>query len=793
MIWNYLKTALRSLRRQKLFTMINLLGLATGIAGFALFALTAGVKLNADRFHRHAERIQAVVQVAPDEDKEFAHSAFIPAPLLTALRTEISGIEDSLLVRPAGRVTISRGREPFYEDGALFVDANFLEFFTFALKAGDPRTALTDPHSVVISEELAAKYFGQQDAIGQELVLNNQTQLTVSAVVRRLPRTSSISFSMLIPLAAVPHAVDSRNNWQEAKYSGFVRLAPGLRRDDLEPALKALIGRHFSDPRLAPKRLYLFPLLDFRTRSSHMAKFWHSSNRSAIFITLFLGVLLLVVVSVNFVSLSTARYMQRAREIGMRKTFGARRFQLVFQFMSESLLLALLSLPLAVVIYEIVQPLAMNQDVLGFAIVSSNSIAHYPFLLGYMAAAALMTGLLSGIYPALALSAMRSIQTIRGSIQVGRKKHRFSKFMVVLQFSLALVFILAASVFREQGAHLLTADYGYDRTDIAVIPLNGEALAKKEQIAAEFSRRAEVRSISAAASVPILWSSPRRAEVVGRQRRVPFTMQAYGTDYGFIETMNMRLVRGRDFRRDISDRDSFILNEAAARKFGARDPLGLSIQLGDRKGVVVGVVRDFLFDDVGFRIPPAVLCLEPENVRVLLVKYNAASDFQRLRSSFLGTWNTLAPGVPFECQTMQHRFTSQFAIIEMVSNLFRAIGLVAIFFSCLGLLGLVSYLMTARTKAIAIHKVLGASTARVLWGNIREFLALVAIANVITAGLVYYGWSRVLRTGLLFFDRISAGTYLFAIGLTLISALLAVSISAIKAILANPVDSLRFE
>jgi putative ABC transport system permease protein len=793
MIWNYLKTALRSLKKQKLFALINILGLATGIAGFALFALTAGVKLNADRFHRDAYRIHAVVQVAPQENRDYSHSAFIPGPLIPALQAEIPGIEESLRVRPSGRVTISRGNDHFFENGALFVDANFLRFFTFALEAGNAETALDDPFSIVISRDIARKYFGGENPIGRELVLDGETRLTITAVLRDLPRTSSITFSMLIPLQAAPASAAALDSWQANPCAGFVRLAPGLTRTALDDGLRSFIGRHFPDARTAPKRLYLFPLLDFRTKSTHLAKFWHSSNRAAIFIMLALGTLLLVIVSVNFVSLSTARFMQRAREIGLRKTIGARRSQLVLQFLGESLLLALLSLPLAVIVYELAQPLAMNQDVIGFAVTSSNSIRHYPFLLKYMLLAALLTGLFSGLYPALVLSSIRPVQTLKGNAQAGPKKRRFSKFMIVLQFSLASVFILASSVLKEQSAHLLAADYGYDRANIAVLPLNGAALARREQIAAEISRRADVRSVTAAAGIPVMWSSPRQAEAVGRQGPGPFTVQAYGGDYGFTETLGMRIVRGREFRHEIGDRDSFIINESAARSFGPGDPLGSTIQIGGKRGVVVGVVRDFLFDDVGFRIPPAVLYIEPEDVRFLLVKYAAAEDFPLVRQALKGTWDALAPGVPFECQTLQNHFTSQFAILASISNLFRAIGLAAIFFSCLGLLGLISYLMEARTKVIGIHKVLGASIGQVVWANIREFMVLVAIANIITAALVYYGWNRVLQTGLLFSEKIDAGTYLFVIVLTLASALAAVAFRALKSARTNPVDSLRYE
>jgi putative ABC transport system permease protein len=793
MFLNYLKTALRSLKKQRLFSLINILGLAAGMAGFSLFALTAGVKLNADRFHIGADRIHAVVQVARAENKDDVHTAFIPGPLIPALQAEIPGIEDSLRIQPAGRVTIHWGNESFYENGALFVDANFLQFFTFALAAGNAEKALASPFSVVISETVARKYFGRQDPVGRELVLENKAKLTVTAVTRDLPRTSSITFSMLIPLSALPSAPDSLGSWQANPCVGFVRLGHGFSRATLEKSFAGFIDRHFPFPRLAPKRLYLFPLLDIRTKGSGIVSFWHSSNRAAIFITLALGIVLLLIVSVNFVSLSTARFMQRTREIGLRKTVGARRSQLVIQCLGESLLLAFISLPLAVLLYELAQPLAINQDVIGTSVTISNSIRHYPFLLKYMFVAALLTGLLSGLYPALVLSSIPPVQAAKGTPLAGPKKRRFSKIMIILQFFLASVLILASSIIRQQYGNLLAADFGHDRGNIAVLPLNGEAAAGRERIMTEISRRSEVLSVSAAAGLPVMWESPRQACSTDRKEDRSFTVQAYGIDFGFSETLNMRIVRGRSFRRESGDRDSFVINESAAKSLGPGDPLGSTIQIGGKRGVVVGVVRDFLFADVGFKIPPAALYIEPERLRFMLVKYSSAASFPLLRKALKNIWSGLVPGVPFECQTLQDHFSAQTRIIASLSSLFRAIGLAAIFFSCLGLLGLVSYLVEARTKTIGIQKALGATTGRVVWGIIREFMILVTIANIATVALATVGWNKVLQTGILFFTRIGAGTFLFVVLLTTISAFAAVAFRTLKAARANPVDSLRYE
>jgi len=791
MFKNYLILALRTLRKQKLFSLINILGLSVGMAGFALFALIAGVKLNADRFHKNADRIQAVVQVVSSKNKNDVHSAFAPGPLIPALKSEFPEIEDAIRILPAGRVVLARDRDSFYENTLLFVDPNFLSFFTFGMTRGNPEKALAQPDSLVVSETAAAKYFGKDDPIGRVLTLEGKINLTVTGVVKNIPRTSSITFDFLTPLSMARSLSDDLDGWSVSRYAGFVRLRRGHEKDRLEEKFPAFVRAHFPDSPEAAKRLYLFPLLDIRTNGTHITSFWHSSNRASVFIVFSLGLLLLIIVSLNFINLSTARHMHRVKEIGLRKVIGARRSQLVKQFLGESLLLAFLSLPVAILIYELIQPVAHSS--LGSPSDISNSILNYPFLLNYMILAAVVTGLVSGIYPAFFLSSFRPAQVLKGGFKAGRKKRRAGKVLIVFQFSLAAVLILAAGALKAQYGHFIKADLGYERSGVAALPISGEALAKREQLKTEISRRPEIRAVSFSAQLPIMWSSPRPAGPPDKKEDEGFTVNAYGVDYGFVEILGMKMLQGRSFLQDRGDGNAFLINEAAAKRFGWDAPIGQPVKIGDKTGIVIGVVKDYLFDDVGFAIPPSVMYIEPNDLNYMLVKYSSTAGFPAVREILREQWNALASGVPFDCQTLENRFLDLVKVFLLLSGLFNGIGLAAVFFSCLGLLGLASYLTERRIKEIGIRKVLGASGPQVVWAIIREFLILVAVADVIALALVQYGWSKVLRSGILFMTGIGAGTYAIALLLTLLTAFVAVTFRTLKAAQANPARSLRYE
>ncbi|NIM91492.1 MAG: FtsX-like permease family protein [Candidatus Aminicenantes bacterium] len=794
---NYLLVALRNLKKQKFYSAVNLIGLAFGMAGFAIFALVAGVKTNADLFHKKGDRIYGVIQVLLSENKkEEIHTAFCPAPLIPALEKEFPEIEAAVRVYPAGRVTIKCRDNSFFQGGVLFVDPEFLTIFSFPMKAGYPESALSEPNAIVLSETAATKYFGDEDPIGQVLTLGREKDLKVTGVLENIPRTSSLRFDVLISMETADGLLDL-DGWEKNTQGAFLLLEDGADRKQLEEKFPAFIDKYLPESRESLKRMYLFSFLDFRLKASHIQTFMATSHPAGVYIILFLGVLLLVIVSINFINLSTSRYMHRVREIGIRKVIGARRIHLIKQFLGESLLLAFLALPLAVVIYELINPILASYlgtfALLDTSSVQANSIWNYPFLWKYLLVAVVITGTLSGIYPAFYLSAFRPVQALKGSAQSGRKKRRGSKVMIVFQFAVSVLFIAFAGIMKTQTDEIMNSDFGYNWEQVAYVRLAPEARPQLELLKEEISRHPEIVSVSASAELPLVWSSPKSVRPTEASEEDAVKMEAYGVDYEFIETFQMEIIRGRSHQKARGDSRNFVINETAAQKLPWDNPIGKSIIVGDRQGTIIGVARDFLFADIGFKIPPAVLCVESENLNFLLVKYDSRSRFEDVSSLLNEKWQSFVPDLPFTCMTLEGYFDDLFGLVKKMGGFFNLIGLVAILFSCLGLLGLVSFMLERKTKEIGIRKVLGASTPRITWNIIKEYLLLVLIANGIALILVYFGWRQVLMTGLLFITPLNFGVYASAFMLTLMTAALAVMSRTWKAATSNPIDALRYE
>ena len=797
MFRNYFLVALRNLQKQKTFSLINLIGLAVGMAGFAIFAHTAGVKLNADKFHESAERIFSVIQVLTEENKSEIHTAFTPAPLREAMLREFPEIEQSVSIYPAREMTLKRGNTQFIENNLLFADSNFLTFFTFKMKAGNPAAALAEPFSIVLNESMAQKYFGDADPLGQTLTLEGNIELTVTGILQNVPRTSSLRFQGLISMMTARVRFPAMDDWKTSRHTTFIRLPETVSKAQIDARFTGVIHKYYDQTPDSPTRMYLFPLLDFRLNSGDIISPLAQSNRTSVIIIFSIGVLLLVVVCINFINLSIARYLHRLPEIGMRKIIGARRGQLILQFLGESLLLAFLALPIAIILFEFIQPVIQAYFGAGIhPLDSSGTLAgfwNYPFLLKYFFGTALLVGLISGFYPALFLSSFRPVQVLKGQTQIGKRKHRGSKFMIVMQFTLSILFIALAGIAQDQFKHILAGDFGYDREQVAVINLPQNLQKNRKLLMTEIKRNPDIVSVTAAEQLPIVWTSPKLARTPNQDKAQAISVEAYGVDYNFTKTLNIPLLAGRRFSETHGDANNFLLNEAAVKKLQLTEPVGKQIVVGDKTGMVIGVVKDFLFADIEFEIPPAILFIEPDNLNCLLIKYSNPDHFKSLQESIREQWYSFAPNAPFQCRTLEDHFFSIFDLLNRLAFFLNIIGLAAVFFSCLGLFGLASFVVERRTKEIGIRKVLGASLGSIIWTIIREYLFLVLFANAIGLTVVYFGWQSVLQTGLLFLQNIGFEQYIFIIALTAFTAVIAIASQTLKSALANPVDALRQE
>jgi len=489
--------------------------------------------------------------------------------------------------------------------------------------------------------------------------------------------------------------------------------------------------------------------------------------------------------------------MFRAKEVGLRKVIGARRNQLIIQFLGESLLIAFIALPIAIVLFEFLYPLFLTY--MNEALPSSGmphvsfSMWGYPFLFKYFLVTTVFVGLVSGLYPAFYLSSFRPLLILKGRFHTGRKKRLGSKALIIFQFVFSIIFIACAGIINGQFENLEVSNFGFDRSNIAAVSLSEDSRSNRELLQNVISQNPGVSSISASAGLPVVWISPARVSEPDNQPDESTTMQAYGVDYDFVETLDIGIARGRSFSREFTDDNSLIITETAASKLNWDDPLGKRLTIDGRTGTVVGVAKDFVFGDIGFEMEPAVLFLEKENLDFILLKYSPATSFKSLREKMKAQWSDIEPNLPFECVTLDDYFQNTLGLMNKLAGFFNLIGIIAIFFSSLGLFGLTSCMIERRTKEIGIRKVLGASLNRVFWTISREFLILVVIANLVGLSIIYVAWDRLLQSGLLFITDIGPEIYLTVISITLAITVIAVASQTIKASFTNPVNILRHE
>ena len=792
MLKNYLKTAWRNIRRNKLYSLINILGLAMGLAIFTLFAVIAGFDSEADKFHADGDRIFSLVQVYETANKGEEHSAYLPAPLLPALMDELPEIEAGARAFPAGRMIVKQDENIFYENNVLYADPDFLSVFSFALKTGNPQTVLAEPYSIVLSEKMANKYFGEINPIGKNLILDNKVNVTVTGIMENIDADySSLQYDFLLSLETAKNFVNWMEDWNAKKLSIFMLLRDERDASQLESQLPAFVEKHIAQNQQAIKELYLLPLLDFRLHSTYIASFWVSSDSFTYFLMLFTGTLMLLIVSINFMNLSTARYMSRMKEVGLRKVIGAERKQLMKQFLSESVLMALLSLPLALALYDL-----LLSGILKYLVSYDGNfnIWNHPFIFKYLPVVTVLVGILSGAYPSFVLSSFNPAKILKGQRDSGKKGSRLRKILVVSQFSLAIFLIVITMAWKKQYDHLFEIDMGYNSEQIVTLKVTDELRPNMELFQNTLLRDTDVLSVSAAAALPGRWERQLPVVPQGKSEADAWTMRVYDIDYGFSETFNIQMIQGRSHDRNFSDTENFIVNETLARELLWDNPIGNQLTIEGKTGTVIGVAKDFNFRGVNNYITSTVLRLKPENCQHIIIKYSNRVSYEDIITSIREQWQTFVPNLPFEPYTLDAHIMEIHKGDRIFISIFSLVGFIAILISCLGLFGMVSYTVEKRTKEIGIRKTLGASVPKITGLLIKDFLILVAIANVIALPLAYYVMDTLLQYRLAYGKiEIGVGILLLTSFITLLAAVTAVITQTLKAARANPIIALKYE
>ncbi len=807
MIKNYLKVALRNLWKNKSFSAINIFGLAIGIGTCLLITLFVLDELSFDKFNKKSARIYRVnVDLKfGGADQKFAVAC---APLAFTMVKDYPQIENAVRFRNYGPSVVKKGNQNIHEQNIIFTDSTLFDVFTIPMLSGNPKKALTEPNSVVISESIAKKYFGKTDVLGKQLLFDNRKLYAVTGVIKDIPENSHFHYDFFISLAADPFSRE--DNWLSFNFNTYLLLKQGTDPKVIQAKFDEILKKHVFPQAESIMHitadefkksgnyinLNLTPLTDIHLNSDRIGELSANSSIQTVYIFSAIAIFILLIACVNFMNLSTARSANRAKEVGVRKVLGTQRSNLIQQFLTESVLLSLIAFIIALVISLLLLPffnqLASKQFTL-------SPFAH-PLLLPVLFMFAVAVGLLAGSYPAFYLSAFKPIEVLKGKLGAGFKSSYFRSSLVVFQFFISIFLIIGTIVIYRQLNYIQNKKLGFNKEQVLTIKNTYVIDKNVEAFKDEVLKLPGVKSATVSGYLPVPSSrsdNPFFPEgEIDNKKAV--AMQNWSIDYDYVTTLGMEILKGRNFSREFStDSNGVIINETAARLFGYQNPIGKKISkliditsAATKNYTVIGVVKNFHFASLRENI--SALCM-------VLDKSTDAVSFRLSTDNIAGTvknaeaiWKKLAPGEAFSYSFLNEDFNAIYASEQRTGKIFIVFALLAIFIACLGLLGLATYAAEQRTKEIGIRKVLGASVSNIAGMLSKDFLKLVIIAAVITFPVAWWAMNKWLQD---FAYRINISWWIFMVaGLAaVLIALITVSFQAIKAAVSNPVKSLRTE
>jgi putative ABC transport system permease protein len=790
---SYLKTALRRLRLQKAYSLINIGGLALGLTACLLAFVWIQDEWGYDRFQERAESIAQVYNVIDSGSggpRVFMGSFY---PLAAELKAKCPEVVEAARVQVEEGLVFRAGDRSFNTDVVALADPAVFKIFSFSFLRGNADTALADKFAVVLTESMARKYFGDQDPVGRTLRVNGELDVQVSAVIKDIPARSSLRFDALAPfLIQFAPSFQEPTHWGGNPLRTWVLLAPGADRAAVERKMTALVAPHFASADGPKARirvdLRLHPLLRQRLYSPE-------GNSLIGIILLFAGgaLFVLLLACVNFTNLSTAAAAGRAKEIGIRKTVGARRSDLIRQFLGESIGTAFFALGAALALLALILPVF---DRISGKALTFGSILRPSTLLGFLAITVL-AGIAAGIYPAFALSSFKAKDVLAGRGAGARRSAGLRKGLVVFQFALSLILMVGTAVVGRQMAFIKAKDLGFERRDLVAVQMGPKLIDGFDVFRTELLNRPGIIGVTAGLQNPVNISSTvygGGVDWAGKDPASSVTLNWDYVDYDYFETLKTTFVAGRPFSRDFpSDRQgAFVVNETAARLMGFRNPVGQRLKLFQKEGPIVGVVKDFHFRPLHQAIDPIIFQLRPSVRSWAFIRLAPGSEAASLRAVD-ETLKKIDPETPYQPTFLDDlMMASQYSMEQKVWTISEYVTATALFIACLGLFGLTLFLTQQRTKEIGIRKVVGASSIGLTAKLALSFLTWVVLGIVLACPLAYWIARRFLG---LYAYRAAAGVELFVLaGLAMIAiAALTVGAQTLRAARANPVKSLRYE
>ena len=796
MLKNYFKIAFRNLWRKRTFSFINIIGLAIGMASCFLIFLYVHFELSYDRFHSKSDNIYRVVGDLRSP-AETLHWYQTPGPMARAMKAEFPEVREAVRIVPVS-ILVRKGNIKFQEEHSLWADSSLFTIFDFPLKYGDPRIALRDPNSIVLSETAARKYFGDSNPVGQSLLLSGKSlHAVVTGVMKDIPENSHIKADMLISMSTyfTSYAPWIETDWDVYNPSTYLLLSPNADQEALQSKIPAFLRKYASEQGKRSNTVYsarIEQLKDIYLHSSYGAM--EKGNLNDVKVFTIIAVFVLLIACVNFINLTTARSVERAREVGIRKCAGAVKDQLLGQFLIESAVVALLSWLLALLLCHFLLPLFNELSGKTISRGIFENVANPLQLLGL----ALGIGLLAGIYPAFVLSSFKPIVVLKGSFTSGNKGVLLRKVLVVAQFAISITLIVGTLVVYSQLDFMRNRSLGFNKDQMLVIPNQGDpgAISLKKQI----SNIPSVQSTSISSAIPgrdfnngndLGWVQIGNSK--GELQRL--NIDIYNVDEDFLPTYKIKILAGRGFSKAEFPADSMggvILNKTAVERLGyssCQQVIGKRFVQGEFSGVVVGVADDFHFHSLKEEVLPLCLLTGRDYWQYTSMKVTAGNLPATIKA-IQAKWEATMPYRPFTYFFLDEDFNRQYNSETRFGGLFFYFSILALFISILGLLGLASYSTLQRTREIGIRKVLGASVSGIVGLLSGDFIKLVALSFLIACPLSWLAMNKWLQ-GFAYRTTMSWEIFVLAGAGALLIALFTISSLAIKAAIANPVKSLR--
>lgn len=807
MIKNYLKIAWRHLIKNKVFSFINITGLAIGLSGFLLIALYIMDELSYDKYNTNAGRIYRV-----NNEVKFGGNYFdlaqTPALMGPVMVREFPQVEQYTRIKWYGSFLVKKGNENLKENRVAYADSTLFSVFTLPMTAGDPKTALKEPHSIVMTESIAKKYFNRIDVVGKNVIINDTGNYKITGVIKDIPAQSHFNFDFFVAMSENPGSRD--DNWLSENYNTYILLKKEADPKMMEPELNKMMDRYVG-PELKDAinlsldkfkksggfiRASLTPLADIHLHSNKTGELSGNGNEQFVYIFSAIALFILLIACINFMNLSTAQSSNRAKEVGIKKVLGSLKISLVQQFLTESILISFIALIFAILISWLLLPY-FNQ-LAGKEI--RDGILFQPMVLMSLFFLMLVVGLLAGSYPAFYLSSFQPVNVLKGKLAAGFKRSWLRNILVVFQFVISIILIIGTLVIYNQLNYIRNKDIGFDRSQVLIIQ-NADAL--KTQVTTfknELLQINGVQNATISGYLPVNYNRNNDAffDSPALDQKNAMSMQDWSVDENYIPTLAIKLMQGRNFSKQFpTDSAGVIINEAAAKFLATKDLINKKLyRIEDIKTKkleeyhIIGVIKNFNFSSLREVITPLGLILKNDNGNISV--RISTSNIPFIITEIKNKWHELAPGQPFDYSFMDEQFNKLYTTEQQTGKISVTFAMLAILIACLGLFGLVTFAAEQRTKEVGIRKVLGANVANIITMISKDFLKLVFIASVIAFPVAWWAMNKWLQN-FAYRVNISWFIFVFAAAIALAIALVTVSFQAIKAAIANPVKSLRTE